>query len=289
MSTVAVNDPVLTLTPEHTASIGRAVDAMRSESDYPFTIETLAEITNFSPFHFARLFRSLIGIPPGEFLTALRYDRAKQLLLTSDLSVTDICFEVGYDSLGTFSTRFKQLVGIGPAGFRALPDLMSALAIAPPSGASAIGRENGTIASIHGHFINPPPEYNVYVGLFPASIARGRPVAGTRVAANEPFTLGDLPRGQYRLLCAAVPAGQSQTRHLLPGAELQVASHPDLITIDTGIEHLDVTLSMRALGPTDPPVLIALPTLDLHCPNVLAAARPRDRKRASSLLQATGD
>lgn len=289
MSTVVVNDPVLTLTPEHTASIGRAVDAMRSESDYPFTIETLAEITNFSPFHFARLFRSLIGIPPGEFLTALRYDRAKQLLLTSDLSVTDICFEVGYDSLGTFSTRFKQLVGIGPAGFRALPDLMDALAITPPSGSAAPGRENGTFASIHGRFIHPPAGYNVYVGIFPASIARGRPVAGTRISANDPFTLDELPRGQYRLLCAAVPAGQSQARHLLPGAELQVASHPDLISIETGLERFDVTLTMRALGPSDPPVLIALPTLDLHCPNVLAAARPRDRQRASNLMLATGD
>ena len=289
MSTVAVNDPVLTLTPEHAASIGLAVDAMRSESDYPFTIETLAEITNFSPFHFARLFRSLIGIPPGEFLTALRYDRAKQLLLTSDLSVTDICFEVGYDSLGTFSTRFKQLVGIGPAGFRALPELMDALSIAPPSGTSSIGRENGTTASIQGRIVNPPAGYNAYVGIFPASIARGRPVAGTRIAATESFTLNELPRGQFRLLCAAVPAGQSQTRHLLPGAELQVASHPDLISIETGFEHFEITLSMRALGPTDPPVLIALPTLDLHCPEVLSAARPRVRQHASNLLLATGD
>jgi len=289
MSTVAVNDPVLTLTPEHTASIGLAVNAMRSESDYPFTIETLAEITNFSPFHFARLFRSLIGIPPGEFLTALRYDRAKKLLLTSDLSVTDICFEVGYDSLGTFSTRFKQLVGIGPAGFRALPELMDAISSSPPSGSSAIGRENGTAASIRGRIIDPPVGYNAYVGIFPASIARGRPVAGTRISAVEPFALTDLPRGQFRLLCAAVPAGNSQTRHLLPGAELQVASHPELISIETGLEHFQLTLSMRALGPTDPPVLIALPTLDLHCPDVLSTVRPRDRQRASNLLLAAGD
>ncbi len=289
MSTVTVCDPVLTITPEHEAAIGRAITAMRMSPDVAYTIDTLAEITNFSPFHFARLFRSMIGIPPGEFLTALRYDRAKQLLLTTNLSVTDICYEVGYDSLGTFSSRFKQLVGVGPAGFRALPEVMESISVETPAPVISSPREFGTSATVRGSFMNPPAGYYAYVGLFPASIARGQPVAGTRIPANAPFELGELPRGQYRLLCAAIPAGNSCSSRLLPGAEMQVSSHPEIISIETGFEHYELTLMTRPLGPSDPPVLIALPTLDLHCPQVLSTVLPRARKHVFDVLSATGE
>ncbi len=288
MSTVMVNDPVMRLTAEHAAAIGMAVTAMRAESDYPFTVETLAEISNFSLFHFARLFRSLIGIPPGEFLTALRYDRAKELLLTTDLSVTDICFEVGYDSLGTFSSRFKQLVGVGPAGFRALPEVLDTLTIDASAAASSIPPEQGNRATIRGHIVNPPTGAHAYVGIFPASIARGYPVAGARVAANTPFILPNLPRGKFRLLCAAVSASTSTRSHLLPGADLRVASHPEIISIETGKEVFDLPLLMRPLHAHEPPVLIALPALDLRCLQGRSDRLPRSQQSVLKML-ATGD
>jgi len=288
MSTVAVNDPVMTLTAEHAAAIGRAVTAMRAESDYPFTIETLAEISNFSHFHFARLFRSLIGIPPGEFLTALRYDRAKELLLTTELSVTDICFEVGYDSLGTFSSRFKQLVGVGPAGFRALPEMLDTFGSGDRPLVRPITRENGTRATIYGHIVNPLPNFHAYIGIFPALIARGHPVAGTRVASNERFELTNVPRGRFRLLCAAVPADVSPSFHLMPDPEMHVASHAEVITIETGREVYDLPLMMRSLSPSDPPVLIALPALDLaNCRSLPEPFLRRNRNIVN--LLATGE
>jgi AraC-like DNA-binding protein len=63
-------------------------------------------IAHLSPYHFARTFRRITGIPPGEFLGALRLQRAKELLLTTDLFTSEVCYEVGYASFGTFTSRF---------------------------------------------------------------------------------------------------------------------------------------------------------------------------------------
>src|SRR6266853_3083700 len=78
------------------------------------TLEDLASVACLSPSHFHRVFRRLIGIPPGEFLAALRFQAARRLLLTTSLSVTEICFEVGYTSIGSFTSRFTHLVGLSP-------------------------------------------------------------------------------------------------------------------------------------------------------------------------------
>ena len=86
----------------HARSVERVIRAMTGRLDRPMTNEEMAEIACFSPYHFNRIFRGLTGIPPIQFHYALRLERAKRLLATTDLGVTDICFEVGYNSLGTF-------------------------------------------------------------------------------------------------------------------------------------------------------------------------------------------
>src|ERR1044072_6247332 len=113
------NAPVSASRPDTIASHYRAVErvilAMRERLDEALTLEDLAEVAIISPFYFDRIFRQITGIPPCQFLSALRMEAAKRLLLTSSLSVTDVCFEVGYNSLGTFTTRFTQLVGLPPS------------------------------------------------------------------------------------------------------------------------------------------------------------------------------
>ena len=71
-----------------------------------------------SPFHFNRLFLQAFGETPHEFVTRRRIEEAKRLLLAGNDRITDICFDVGYESLGSFSTRFHSLTGISPAAFR---------------------------------------------------------------------------------------------------------------------------------------------------------------------------
>src|SRR5256714_15274685 len=88
-----------------TQAVERAIQTMHTHLDEELTLEDLASVAYLSPSHFHRVFRRLIGIPPGEFLAALRFQTARRLLLTTALSVTEICFEVGYTSIGSFTTH----------------------------------------------------------------------------------------------------------------------------------------------------------------------------------------
>jgi AraC-like DNA-binding protein len=81
-------------------------------------LETAAREACLSPFHFNRVFARAFGETPHEFVTRMRIDEAKKLLLAENQSVTDICLDVGYQSLGSFSTRFRSLTGLSPATFR---------------------------------------------------------------------------------------------------------------------------------------------------------------------------
>lgn len=106
----------------HRLAVERVIAAMRERVGDALPLPTMAEIAHLSPYHFARVFWQVTRIPPGEFLSALRLERAEQLLLTTDLSVAEIYFEVGYNSLGKFTTRFTGLVGLYPGRVRGLPE-----------------------------------------------------------------------------------------------------------------------------------------------------------------------
>ena len=82
-------------------------------------IDTLCHAAHVSRFHFIRTFRSRLQETPHQYLIRKRVDRARQLLATTDMSVTDICFEVGFESLGSFSTLFHRQVGWAPSVYRA--------------------------------------------------------------------------------------------------------------------------------------------------------------------------
>jgi len=85
----------------------------------PLDLDELARTANFSRFHFLRAFRRTFHATPHEYLTRKRIERAKQLLAESELTVTQVCFEVGFESLGSFSTLFHKSVGWSPSIYRA--------------------------------------------------------------------------------------------------------------------------------------------------------------------------
>src|SRR3989440_9724958 len=97
-----------------TQAVERVIQTMHTHLHEVLTLEDLASVACLSPSHFHHVFRRLIGVPPGEFLSALRFQAARRLLLTTPLSVTDICFAVGYTSPGSFTTHFTQRVGLPP-------------------------------------------------------------------------------------------------------------------------------------------------------------------------------
>jgi AraC-like DNA-binding protein len=84
----------------------------------PLDLEELAAVAALSKFHFHRLFTATYGRTPAAHLTERRIERAQDLLRSTNLSVTEICFAVGFSSLGSFSSRFAQMVGESPSAFQ---------------------------------------------------------------------------------------------------------------------------------------------------------------------------
>ena len=100
------------------ARLRRVRDRMDREYAEPLNVEALARDVNMSAGHLSRQFRLAYGESPYSYLMTRRIERAMALLRRGDLSVTDVCFEVGCSSLGTFSTRFTELVGVPPSVYR---------------------------------------------------------------------------------------------------------------------------------------------------------------------------
>ena len=100
------------------ARLRRVRDRIDREYAEPLNVEALARGVNMSAGHLSRQFRRAYGESPYSYLMTRRVERAMALLHHGDLSVTDVCFEVGCSSLGTFSTRFTELVGVPPSDYR---------------------------------------------------------------------------------------------------------------------------------------------------------------------------
>jgi AraC-like DNA-binding protein len=96
----------------------RVRDRIDREYAQPLDVETLARGAHMSAGHLSREFRLAYGEPPYSYLMTRRIERAMALLRRGDLSVTEVCFEVGCSSLGTFSSRFTELVGMTPSAYR---------------------------------------------------------------------------------------------------------------------------------------------------------------------------
>jgi len=96
----------------------RVRDRMDREYAQPLDVESLARDAHISTGHLSRQFRRAFGESPYQYLMTRRIERAMTLLRSSELSVTEVCFAVGCQSLGTFSTRFTELVGVPPSVYR---------------------------------------------------------------------------------------------------------------------------------------------------------------------------
>ncbi len=100
------------------AKLRRVRDRMDREYAQPLDVEALARGVAMSAGHLSRQFKLAFGESPYSYLMTRRIERAMALLRRGDVSVTDVCFEVGCSSLGTFSTRFTELTGMSPSTYR---------------------------------------------------------------------------------------------------------------------------------------------------------------------------
>lgn len=241
--------------------VEKVIATMHRSGNSAPDLRSMAEIANLSPYHFARTFRKVTGSPPGEFLTAWRLQRAKQLLLTTDLWVAEICHEVDYESLGPFTTSFKRLAGLPPGKVRRLPEELHAVlgrAESAVGSSPSIHTEAGVPFRVHD------PERvggMIFVGLFSSAIPQGRPAAGAILGAPGAYRISPVPDGNYYLMAAALPHTKDPTKLLLLSDALRAGRAERPLTVPGGKVGGPAEVALRPVWNIDPPALIALPVL----------------------------
>ncbi|MER6628413.1 helix-turn-helix transcriptional regulator [Streptomyces sp. NPDC000987] len=128
------------------ARLRRVRDRIDREHAQPLNVEKLAGDVNMSAGHLSRQFRAAYGESPYAYLMTRRIERATALLRRGDLSVTEVCFAVGCASLGTFTTRFTELVGMPPGAFRR----RAADTAAGRADAAGAARDTGPAITVEG-------------------------------------------------------------------------------------------------------------------------------------------
>src|SRR5215472_10294802 len=150
----------------HARAVQRVISTLRERLDENISLEEMASVAYMSRYHFNRTFRQVTGLPPCRFLTKLRVEAATQMLLNTDTSVTDICLEVGYTSLGTFVRRFSDLLGISPMRLRALRHSLSRDFLRQLAGGDT-GEEKNPVPCVRGR-VQAPACFSgpIFTGLF---------------------------------------------------------------------------------------------------------------------------
>ena len=244
-------------------AVERVIEVMHQRMTEDWTLESLAELAWMSPYHFNRVFHRMTGLPPGQFLAALRLERAKRLLLTTERSVTEVCLDVGYASLGSFTSRFTQMVGLSPTQLRLLcqgfcrsepPEISSCLFPELP-------RDGGPRVQGHvepGAGVGPGP---VFIGVFPHPVPQSRPLGCTMAAAPGPYAVEVPGDGRYFLLATRWPDEPRPLELLLDAGPREAVAAAGPITVDRDGVRGNADLTLRQRTAFDPPLLVALPLL----------------------------
>ena len=248
----------------HRQAVERVITTARERLCEPISLRDMSRVAYLSEFHFNRVFHQITGLPPNKFISAMRLDEAKRLLLNTNLSITDICFEVGYNSLSTFTRRFTQRVGLGPREFRYLAERITPASVESLCAHYAEQTGRASLSpSIEGFVDFPKPgEGPIFVGLFRAHIPQSRPVGGALLTSPGAFCIGPVPDGIYHLLAAALPRLSDTLGYLLPdSANLLVGAWNGPVIVRQGKASGPFTISLRPMTLTDPPLLVSLPFL----------------------------
>ncbi len=248
----------------HRRAVERVITTARERLCEPISLRDMSRVAYLSTFHFNRVFHQITGLPPAKFISAMRLDEAKRLLLNTNRSITDICFEVGYNSLSTFTRRFNQRVGLGPREFRYLADRITPASVESLFAHYAELTGRATLyPSVEGFVESPKSDGGpIFVGLFRVHIPQSRPVGGALLTSPGAFRLGPVPDGTYHLLAAALPRLADTLGYLLPDStSLSVGAGNRPVTVRNGRASGRFTVSMRPMVLTDPPLLISLPFL----------------------------
>ncbi|WP_414940385.1 helix-turn-helix transcriptional regulator [Amycolatopsis sp. cmx-11-51] len=219
------------------------------------TVEDLARVAMFSKFYFTRMFQRVTGISPGRFLTAIRLQEAKRLLLTTSINVIEVSHLVGYSSVGTFSTTFSKAVGVSPTEYR------SGGGVAQLRCQGRTSRNSHNPGVVHGKVTAQHPDELgvVFVGVFPGRIPQGRPVKCTVLDRPGHFRIDDVPSGEWYVLSHSLSKDRNEVLRvpLDDDLGLSVGAYGP-ITVGAGASCGPVNLTLTPKRMIDPPVVLAL-------------------------------
>jgi AraC family transcriptional regulator len=233
----------------------RAIGAMQDHIGDQLTVDDLARAALFSKFHFTRIFQRVTGVSPGRFLSALRLQKAKELLISTPMKVADISVTVGYNSVGTFSSRFSRSVGMSPTTYRRHAGY--AIDINPDTESRPSRVSNGRL-NCNIDVEGPDDHMIIFMGVFPDRIPEGRPVRCAVLREPGSVRFDGLPLGQWYVLAQAV---STELHGPIPEVDwehrpVSVATSGPITVRSDSI--MGVDLILRPSRALDPPVLLAL-------------------------------
>ena len=241
-------------------AVERAIAYTKEHLMEPFDLDQLARVAAVSKYHLVRVFGEMTGISPRYFLACLRIQRAKELLLAPRASVTDVCSEVGYTSLGSFSNSFRDLVGVTPEAFRALPKKLTVKQFASAVWGYLASDRKISGAALEGIVENPSPSRGfIFVGTFTRGVPQGAPFSGTVMVKPGAFRIKRPKLPEFYLMAVLIP--------FTANLSTMVATLPVGLVASLRLSNLSNSLDekprlrLRPLRATDPPILLALPAL----------------------------
>ncbi len=231
------------------SAVERVITTMKANLGDPITIDDMARTAMFSKFHFSRMFQRVTGISPGRFLSALRLQEAKRLLLSCSLTVADISHLVGYNSIGTFSSRFRMSVGVSPTTYRQYGGYVQPLGEYEPP---RWGRGERSVVRGYVHHAAGHRPGHIVIGLYQDRIAQGIPEAHATLDSAGEFTIPGVPAGTWHVLAHSVDVDG----HRDQSVESYVAAFgPVKVSASSPVRPMDLWLRPRHIF--DPPTLLA--------------------------------
>jgi len=245
-------------------AVEQVISTMQERLHEPLSLQTMADIALLSPYHFSRVFRLITGITPCKYLTVLRMEAAERLLLTTQRSVSEICFAVWFKSQGSFTMDFTRFVGMSPHRLRRLgADSDSRIWRSLHHGGNLF-HMSPSAAGINGRITGPESLRGlIFVGLITTPFPQSKPAGCVHLSRpNTTYRVAQPPDGRYHVFAAAFDRPKNLLAFLAPDHDtLWVGTTTSPLLVRHGRATGPTDVMLRPTRLTDPPILVALPVL----------------------------
>ncbi|MCH1642861.1 AraC family transcriptional regulator [Paenibacillus timonensis] len=240
------------------AAVQAMIERIEAEYHRVLTLEELASHVSYSKFHAERLFQRRTGLSISQYLSLVRIEKSKNLLIDSRYTVCEISARVGYASVSTFSRTFKEYVGVQPNLFRktyrdrqiGIVEMASSrlgLCEKPPPDNDGL---SGTVTA------DRPVKGLILIGLFSEPVPKGAPASCTLLRETGTFTLSDVDDGQYYAFALALEFPLVSVQYFSNTHGLRGRSHLPVL-VQRGAAPEPIRIHLRPPLVTDPPIAVS--------------------------------